>query len=73
MAKTVVKTNRKNKIHYGSRVFDVALIIFMAVLCVIFIYPFLNVLAVSLSSNRMVSTGQVTFFPREIMVEGYKL
>ena len=73
MAKTVVKTNRKNKIHYGSRIFDVALIIFMAALCVIFIYPFLNVLAVSLSSNRMVSTGQVTFFPREIILDGYKL
>ncbi len=74
MAKTtVVKTNRKNKIHYGSRVFDVALIIFMAILCVIFIYPFLNTLAVSLSSNKMVSTGQVTFFPREITTVGYQM
>ena len=74
MAKTtVVKTNRKNKIHYGSRVFDVALIIFMAILCVIFLYPFLNTLAVSLSSNKMVSTGQVTFFPREITTVGYQM
>ncbi len=74
MAKTkTVKTNSKNKIHYGSRVFDVALIIFMAIICVIFLYPFLNVVAVSFSSNRMISTGQVTFFPKELFTGGYTI
>ena len=45
----------------------------MLALTVIFLYPFLNVLATSLSSNRMITTGQVTFYPKELMVEGYKL
>src|SRR5699024_7394972 len=72
MAKTY-KTKRKNRIHYGSWAFDIILVIFMAAVSIVFIYPFLNVLSVSLSSNRMISTGQVTFFPRELMVEGYKM
>lgn len=72
--KTVVKkTSRKNKIHYGSKAFDVVLILVMAFLALIFIYPFLNVIAVSLSSNRMISSGAVTFFPREITTIGYKM
>lgn len=63
----------KNKIYIGSRIFDVALAIFMVILCIIFLYPFLNVIATSLSSNQMITTGQVTFFPREIMLDGYKM
>ena len=64
---------RKNRIHIGSWGFDIFLWILMAALSVIFLYPFLNVVATSLSSNRMISTGQVTFYPRELMVDGYKL
>ncbi|MGF7146000.1 putative aldouronate transport system permease protein [Anaerotaenia torta] len=71
--KAAVRTNPKNKINIGSRTFDVLLGIFMLALTVIFLYPFLNVLATSLSSNRMITTGQVTFYPKELMVEGYKL
>lgn len=67
------KALTKNKIQIGSRSFDIALIIFMAVISVIFLYPFLNVLATSLSSNRMITTGQVTFYPKEIIFDGYKL
>lgn len=63
----------RNKIYIGSRTFDVCLIIFMALLSIVFIYPFLNVIAISLSSNRMISTGQVTFYPKEIFLEGYRL
>lgn len=74
MAKSpTVKTKKGNKIHYGSRAFDLFLILFMGFLCVIFIYPFLNVVAVSLSSNRMISSGMVTFFPREVIFDGYKM
>ena len=63
----------KNKIYIGSRAFDVFLIIFMLILSIIFIYPFLNVVATSLSSNRMITTGQVTFYPRELILDGYKM
>ncbi len=63
----------KSKIYIGSRTFDVILIIAMGLLSVIFIYPFLNVLAISLSGNGMIVTGQVTFYPRDIILEGYKM
>lgn len=73
MASAKIKTEPKNKIYIGSRVFDVFLIIFMLLISIIFLYPFLNVIATSLSSNRMITTGQVTFFPRELMTDGYKM
>lgn len=73
MKKNATKTKVRNRIHRGSYVFDVFLIILMVAVCVVFLYPFLNVVSVSLSSNRMISTGQVTFFPREIILEGYKI
>lgn len=73
MASAKTKTQPKNKIYIGSKTFDVFLIIFMALISIVFLYPFLNVIATSLSSNRMITTGQVTFFPRELMLEGYKM
>lgn len=68
-----MKSKNKNTIQIGSKAFDVFLIIFMLLLSIIFLYPFLNVLATSLSSNRMITTGQVTFYPKELMLDGYKL
>lgn len=68
-----MKSKNKNTIQIGSKAFDVFLIIFMLMLSIIFLYPFLNVLATSLSSNRMITTGQVTFYPKELMLDGYKL
>ena len=63
---------QNNKIHIGRRAFDVFLIVFMIIVAIIFLYPFLNVIATSLSSNRMITTGQVTFFPKEFHLDGYK-
>lgn len=63
---------QNNKIHIGSRAFDVFLIAFMIIVSIIFLYPFLNVIATSLSSNRMITAGQVTFFPKEFHLDGYK-
>lgn len=63
---------QNNKIHIGNRAFDVFLIAFMIIVSIIFLYPFLNVIATSLSSNRMITTGQVTFFPKEFHLDGYK-
>ncbi|MDY3918498.1 MAG: carbohydrate ABC transporter permease [Candidatus Limivivens sp.] len=64
---------QSNKIYVGSRAFDIVLILFMLVLCVVFLYPFLNVIAVSFSSNSMITTGQVTFFPKEFNTESYRV
>jgi putative aldouronate transport system permease protein len=63
---------QSNKIYIGSRAFDVFLVLLMIVISIIFLYPFLNVIATSLSSNRMITTGQVTFYPKEFHLDGYK-
>ncbi|MCR2048994.1 carbohydrate ABC transporter permease [Acetatifactor muris] len=63
----------KSNIYIGSRTFDVILIIVMGLLSIIFIYPFLNVLAISFSSNSAIVTGQVTFFPKDFILDGYKM
>ncbi len=73
MKKMKNKQTTSNKIYVGSRAFDVALILFFIVLSIIFLYPFLNVIAVSLSSNKMISSGTVTWFPKEINFSGFRL
>jgi putative aldouronate transport system permease protein len=45
----------------------------MLVLTVIFLYPFLHVLALSFSSMQAISSGQVTFYPIGFNVTGYKV
>lgn len=63
----------KNKIHMGSYTFDVVLIIIMFVFSIIMIYPFINIIAISLSSSAMISSGQVSWWPREINLKGYEI
>jgi putative aldouronate transport system permease protein len=63
----------KNQIHIGSYTFDVFLVIIMAAIAIIMIYPFINVIAISLSSNAMISSGKVTWLPKEINVKGYEI
>lgn len=46
-----------------------AVLTLLVILCV---YPFLNVVAYSLSSNRAVLSGKITFFPIEPTLNAYK-
>ena len=46
--------------------------VFMVALCVVMLYPFLNVVASSLSNNSAVSRGRVTFYPIGFNLEAYK-
>ncbi|MGN0972758.1 MAG: carbohydrate ABC transporter permease [Aristaeellaceae bacterium] len=64
---------QKNRIQVGSFAVDVILIIFFILASIIFVYPFLNVVAVSFSSNSMITTGQVSWFPKEFTTIGYEL
>lgn len=73
MSAKVKQKKVNNKIYIGSRTFDVILIIVMLIFSVIMLYPFLNVIAISLSSNRMVSSGSVSWFPKEFETKGYEL
>ena len=63
----------KNKIRIGSLSFDVTLIILLLIFCVIILYPFIHVIAVSLSSSRMITRGAVGLIPQELNVKGYEI
>ena len=57
----------------GSRIaFEWFNVVFMVALCVVMLYPFLNVVASSLSNNSAVSRGRVTFYPIGFNLEAYK-
>ena len=61
-----------NKNSKGEKVFDIFNIILMCVLGIAFIYPVLNVLAISLSGSSPILRGEVTFFPRQLNLGGYR-
>ena len=62
----------KSNIYIGSRTFDVILIIVMGLLSIIFIYPFLNVLAISLN-DPMDTMRNVNFvIPRQFTLANYR-
>lgn len=63
----------KNKIHIGSYTFDVFLVILMIGISIIMIYPFINIIAISLSSSKMISMGAVTWWPKEFNLKGYEI
>lgn len=55
----------------GSKAFDVINIGVMLVLIVIFVYPVLNVIAISFSNYKSVISGAVTFFPIGFTLSAY--
>ncbi len=61
-----------SKASKGEKIFDICNLIFMFLLCIAFIYPILNVLAISLSSSAPILRGEITFFPKEITFIGYQ-
>ncbi|MDD4849293.1 MAG: carbohydrate ABC transporter permease [Gemmiger sp.] len=73
MAKATLRPKRGHGIRNDSLAVDIVIQIVMVLLCIVFLYPFLNVIAVSFSSNSMITTGQVTFYPKEFTTKGYEL
>ena len=63
----------RRKGSFGSRMFDICNIIFMLLIGVIMLYPFLNVIAVSISSNDQVMMGYVTIIPKDLNFGAYQL
>ena len=73
---TVVNAPRrkvKNKIHIGGYTFDVVNAVFLILFCAIVLLPFLRVLAISLSSSRMIDRHMVGIWPRELNTKGYEI
>lgn len=60
-------TNAKEK------AFDIAILIIVGIIALIFLFPLLNVLAASFSSADRVVSGDVGIFPVDFTLDGYKL
>ena len=61
----------KIKASASRKVFLVCNFIFLAITGLVCILPFINLLAISLSSKLAVATGQVTFWPVEFSLSSY--
>lgn len=57
----------------SSRAFDVVNIILMVLIAIVMVYPFLNVIAMSLSSNDHIMAGAVTVYPMGFNLNAYKM
>lgn len=74
MSQHVLSNNkRKNKIRIGNITFDIILIALLLLFCVIILYPFLNVVAISLSSSGAITRGDVGLLPVEPTFKGYEI
>lgn len=65
--------NKRVQQSCGQRVFTVFNTLFMILFMAIILYPVLNILAVSLSSDTPVLTGKVTIYPVGIDLAAYKI
>ncbi len=57
----------------GERVFDVINILIMLLLVSVTLYPFLNVLAISLNNSQDTVRGGISLWPRQFTLENYKV
>ncbi|MBR5382724.1 MAG: carbohydrate ABC transporter permease [Clostridia bacterium] len=56
----------------GEKVFNVADIVIMLIVCVIILIPMLNVVSVSMSDDKYVAAAQVSFWPRGLNFKAYE-
>ena len=62
----------KIKDSLGSRIFDIVNILFMIALGLVFVFPYINVLAKSFNDAADSARGGITFYPRVFSLENYK-
>lgn len=60
------------KLSTGDRIFDISNYAFMVLLCIVTLYPFINVLAISLNDSVDTVKGGITIYPRELTLNNYK-
>lgn len=55
----------------SNRIFDIVNISFISLFVIFCLAPFLHTIAISLSSNRAITSGEVTIFPKEFNWDAY--
>ena len=63
---------RNNASTGGDRVFMLLVYLMAAVAFVVTLYPFLYVIAVSLSGSQAIYRGEVFLIPKEVTLDGYR-
>ena len=61
---------RRNR---GEKAFDMANLLFMLLMCALFLYPLLNMLSISMSNQFAVLRASITFYPIGIDLSSYKM
>ncbi len=56
----------------GDKIMQAVCVVLLLVLCVIFIFPFLNVLFKSISGEAAVLAGEVKYWPKDVQLGAYK-
>ncbi|CAM3562444.1 carbohydrate ABC transporter permease [Marinicrinis lubricantis] len=68
----MAKSRRYSRLTTGDRIFDICNAIFMIGVVVITLYPFLNVLAISLNESSDTVKGGITIWPRAFTWANYE-
>ncbi|SCZ13065.1 putative aldouronate transport system permease protein [Paenibacillus polysaccharolyticus] len=55
----------------SNRIFDIVNVTFISLFVLFCLAPFLHTIAISLSSNRAITSGEVTIFPKEFSWDAY--
>ncbi|MDT0125547.1 carbohydrate ABC transporter permease [Paenibacillus sp. RRE4] len=55
----------------SNRIFDIVNVTFITLFVLFCLAPFLHTIAISLSSNRAITSGEVTIFPKEFSWDAY--
>ncbi|MFS0722968.1 carbohydrate ABC transporter permease [Paenibacillus sp. 1P07SE] len=58
---------------WSDRVFDISVYVILGLVTVVTLYPFLNVLAISLNNSTDTVRGGITIWPREFTLENYRV
>ncbi|WP_020616975.1 carbohydrate ABC transporter permease [Paenibacillus daejeonensis] len=58
---------------WSDRVFDISVYVILAIVTVVTLYPFLNVLAISFNNSTDTVRGGITIWPREFTLENYRV
>ncbi|EES75214.1 putative protein LplC [Paenibacillus sp. oral taxon 786 str. D14] len=73
-----IANHRTNRIKRASKplqdwIFDAVVYVLIALITVVTLYPFLNVLAISFNDSVDTVRGGITIYPREFTLENYKV
>ncbi|MDN5314345.1 MAG: putative aldouronate transport system permease protein [Clostridiales bacterium] len=57
----------------GDKVSDVMINILMGIIVIVVLYPFINIIAISLSGPSAITSGRVTLYPIDLNLRGYEM